>query len=466
MRPSNPSRSLVNMLTTLVLVLNIVTFQPSTVSAHSWLDCTDMRDSGCAGFPLGYPSRGDIDINTKYTYLVKDRRPDAFVCQPGRQNIPGNNPFPIASVTPGQNLHLTWQPDGHLDDRNPSTIEIHWSGAPDQQLHTRSELTPSTILGTMIFATSANCDVPSEPNTWCHGHLTIPESTKPGTYQLVWWWKYDRNPHGEEYSTCFEINVSGSSRGEITTATLPLPKQVGAETIAAPVPSGPPVADVLIDSTPENLELAYLTDEPAAVHATTAVDVCPSISVPVVESTTDSLRDESLADLTSQPDKPLVDSFQDESLADLASQPDKPLVDVHNISVNQIVGEGDDIGYNVEDETGDLAGDAVNDEEDRDTSPQPVPSPSQLINCTVDSVLAPNRNGTFLTNSTVERNNSTNATIIEPPFSPDTANDPRTSHNQILAGLHPLDNSAEGNYCLSGTFVVTSVAVTLTLIVL
>ncbi|KAG0277969.1 hypothetical protein BGZ95_004992, partial [Linnemannia exigua] len=133
--------------------------------AHSWLDCTNMLDSGCAGFPLGYPSRNDIDINTKYTYLVQDRRPDAAVCQPGRQNIPGNNPFPIASVVPGQNLHLTWQPDGHLSDAKPSMIEIHWAGVPGKQLYKRAELGPATLLSTMIFGTSANCDQPSEPNT-------------------------------------------------------------------------------------------------------------------------------------------------------------------------------------------------------------------------------------------------------------------------------------------------------------
>ncbi|KAF9928464.1 hypothetical protein FBU30_002366, partial [Linnemannia zychae] len=168
-----------------------------------------MLESGCAGYPLGYPSRNDIDINTKYTYLVQDRRPDALVCQPNRQNIPGNNPFPIANVVPGQVLHLTWQPDGHLDDAHPSTVEVHWTGVPWTQLYTRSELRPETLLGTMIFATSANCDQPWEPNTWCHGNITIPPGTQSGTYQLIWWWKYDRNPSGEEYSTCFEVSVNG-----------------------------------------------------------------------------------------------------------------------------------------------------------------------------------------------------------------------------------------------------------------
>ncbi|GJJ69443.1 hypothetical protein EMPS_01789 [Entomortierella parvispora] len=202
MRTKMSSRALSSALLALCLTSSI-----QLVSAHSWLDCTNMGPDGCAGYPLGYPGRQDVDINTKYTYLVQERRPDAPVCQPGRQDIPGSNPFQVASVTPGQNLHLTWQPDGHLDDANPSTIEVHWTGVPGQQLHVRSELTPATLLGTMVFGTSANCDQPSEPNTWCHGHITIPAMTAPGIYQAVWWWKYDRNPHGEEYSTCFELNV-------------------------------------------------------------------------------------------------------------------------------------------------------------------------------------------------------------------------------------------------------------------
>ncbi|GJJ78699.1 hypothetical protein EMPS_11058 [Entomortierella parvispora] len=450
MTPTHSSYNSARMLLTLLLALNVITFQPSTVSAHSWLDCTDMRDYGCAGFPLGYPSRGDIDINTKYTYLVQDRRPDASVCQPGRQNIPGNNPFPIASVTPGQGLHLTWQPDGHLNDANPSIIEIHWSGVPDTQLHTRSELSSSTVLGTMIFATSANCDSPSEPNTCCHGHLTIPESTKPGTYQLVWWWKYDRNPHGEEYSTCFEINVSGGSAKETAATNSPPLQQVEATT----VPLAPTIAEAnlqvgttpdtaIVKQMPERLELAYLTEE----SGNTAPTVAAMSSVPTVKN--------------------VVDSVQDDPPTDVTSQPSKSLADVYNIGNDQIVGEGVDIGYNGGDEMGDLAGDAVNNEEDKDLAPQPVPSPSQLINCTVDAVLAPSNASALTTNTnesnTETRNNTSdsNATILVPTLRPNDANSPNTPYNRTLASLYPLDSGSSAGEphrligCLTTTVVMT-----------
>lgn len=304
-----------------------------------------MLPSGCAGFPLGYPSRADVDINTKYTYLVQDRRPDAPVCQPGRQDIPGNNPFPPASVTPGQNLHLTWQPDGHLDDARPSLVEVHWTGIPGRQLHTRSELSSATLLGVMTFATSDNCDQPWEPNTWCHGHLTIPWGTQPGTYQLIWWWKYDRNPSGEEYSTCFEIVVNG---GSMKHRSLP--------------------ADVLSD-------------------------VGSPLSPPM--SSIESLKERD--DKGEQPLEPNNDASMDngngaealqntEALTALTSQPDEPLPVIpdpeftHNEDIKKNQSQTD--GY-IDGETGTLAGDVINDQEGVDTSPLPTVTPSQLINNTL-----------------------------------------------------------------------------------
>ncbi|KAF9975844.1 hypothetical protein BGZ73_000339 [Actinomortierella ambigua] len=292
---SLPSTSLKSL-----LILSLSTLSPLLAQAHSWLDCSDTRDNGaCFGYPLGYPSRNDVDINTKYTYLVQNRRPDAPVCQPGRQNISGNNPFPAANVVPGQSLHLTWQPDGHLDDANPSTVEIHWSGVAGKQLWTRSELGPNTHLASMTFATSSNCDIPREPNTWCHGHFTVPEWTQPGTYQMIWWWKYDRNPAGEEYSTCFEINVNYNGPHPASGPQLQTQVQrqeraqpqeqiqaqsQGREALAVPQPT-PDLVQALIAKS-----LSYTDDDPA-VHPASVDTATPPAS---------------LSDMVTQADAPLA----------------------------------------------------------------------------------------------------------------------------------------------------------------
>ncbi|KAG0082752.1 hypothetical protein BGZ92_011430, partial [Podila epicladia] len=287
----------------LPFALNLLLLTLSPSNAHSWLDCTNMLESGCAGFPLGYPARSDVDINTKYTYLVQDRRPDAPVCQPGRQNIPGNNPFPAAAVVPGQNLHLTWQPDGHLDDSRPSIVEIHWSGVAGQQLYTRSELNPSTLLGTMIFATSGNCDQAWEPNTWCHGHVTIPPTTQPGTYQLIWWWKYDRNPSGEEYSTCFEIVVGGGMNGQIQARG--------------------------IQSLPESEEQGRVMAPASPAPA----------SISLAEPSTMSKENVSAPNKETQPPQSVSDESdkapQAVTLADLATKADEPLSVIPTVAANQ-----------------------------------------------------------------------------------------------------------------------------------
>ncbi|KAF8923239.1 hypothetical protein BGZ58_003209 [Dissophora ornata] len=176
-----------------------------------------MLPSGtCAGYPVGYPTRANPDINTLYTYLISGRPPMAPVCQPGRQDIfPGNNPsdLPPASVTPGQTLHLTWEANGHLNDvQSPADfrtkVDVYWTGVPNSLIHTRSELSqPSLLLQSMDFATPQNCDDPANPNTVCHGYVTVPQGTAPGKYQMVWYWTFDKNPVGEEYSTCFEVDV-------------------------------------------------------------------------------------------------------------------------------------------------------------------------------------------------------------------------------------------------------------------
>ncbi|KAG0004829.1 hypothetical protein BGZ80_002057 [Entomortierella chlamydospora] len=206
----------------LFFVLGSSFIQVTTVQAHSWLDCANTLPSGkCAGYPIGYPTRANPDINTLYTYLISGRVNTTAVCQPGRQDIfPGKNPanLPPTTAVPGQKLHLTWEANGHMNNVQSSSeprtkVQVYWTGVPKKLIHTRAELSnPKLLLATMDFATPQNCDEPANPNTVCNGYITIPKGTKPGKYQLVWWWRFDKNPVGEEYSTCFEVDVKTASK--------------------------------------------------------------------------------------------------------------------------------------------------------------------------------------------------------------------------------------------------------------
>ncbi|KAG0053171.1 hypothetical protein BGZ83_001581 [Gryganskiella cystojenkinii] len=226
----NPKRRLsgLSLLLFAALILVIQETVLLGVTAHSWLDCSQTASaSSCKGYAIGYPSRANPDINTLYTYLVSGRNNAASVCQPGRQNRFSTSsakkdkslPFPPVVAKAGQTLNLSWEANGHLDDpkhhivsgaaKAPSQVEVYWTGKPETLLTTRGKVVDNKkmMLAQMNFATPANCDDPKNPNTVCHGKVQIPKGTKPGRYQLVWWWKFDKNPVGEEYSTCFQVNV-------------------------------------------------------------------------------------------------------------------------------------------------------------------------------------------------------------------------------------------------------------------
>ncbi|KAF9140383.1 hypothetical protein BGX30_006614 [Mortierella sp. GBA39] len=465
-----------------------------------------MLDSGtCAGFPLGYPSRADIDINTKYTYLVQDRRPDASVCQPGRQNIPGNNPYPIANVVPGQQMHLTWQPDGHLDDNRPSTIEVHWTGVPGKQLVTRAELGPATLLGTMIFGTSGNCDQPSEPNTWCHGHITVPPGTQPGTYQVIWWWKYDRNPAGEEYSTCFEMTVNGDGSAiQSREVDAKEPTQVVDTTSAtAQVDTEPQQAAVVVNNVPEQAPTAIpetVTPAPAPqavpeVAAQVQIQPQQQPTIPQQQQVTIHTEPLQLAYMTMDTPPSTTNAATSESaitstslggahpprvdtLADLSTKADQPLNVVPNVS---IIRESKKNHKQVDgfssDDVGSLAGDAVNDHEGNDTSPLPLVKPSELINTTLSENKSA-RNGTTLaiganTNATTpagsnSKTNNTAAAIVpgSHPSSTDASSnkDKESSVNRNLVSQIPnvVDSAATAVSFSTTAFLVSTVLATFT----
>ncbi|KAF9208082.1 hypothetical protein BGZ49_009871 [Haplosporangium sp. Z 27] len=376
-----------------LLSLNLLLLNVPMSSAHSWLDCSNVIDNKCAGYPLGYPSRNDPNINTVYTYIVKDRNPDAFVCQPNRQDIPGNNPFPPASVTPGQTLHLLWQPDGHLDDANPSYVEIHWSGIPGKRLITRKELGPSTQLTSMVFATSNNCDVPGEPNTSCHGWLKIPEGIQPGTYQMIWWWKYDRNPVGEEYSTCFEIVVGGNGA---VRRSVPFQEQAQIEDSSSAASITTKV------TTPKESNLAYMMADPVSTSVATLTE----------------------DDTVMKPD----------TLANLTSQADDPLSEVPNAPDND----------NVEETAGNLAGDAINSEENVDNSLDPMDTSSQETESVLVEQSASSNASTETTPNTNDDNKSISDKSDTQIASPNT-DSLTNSSTANSAESSPISESATGN---------------------
>ncbi|KAG0209761.1 hypothetical protein BGX28_009981 [Mortierella sp. GBA30] len=263
----------------------------------------------------------------------------------------------------------------------------------------------------MTFATSANCDQAWEPNTWCHGHVTVPVATQPGTYQVVWWWKYDRNPAGEEYSTCFEIVVGGNGSGI-------LPREIEVKAQSQPEAR----IQMAANEGPRTFEMAYMTTS---------------------------------SEKTERDDSPVSShDVGQQSLTELIAQPDEPLSEIPNSSIENDTKPMQQMtnGY-VDDDLGTLAGDAINDDEDTDTSPLPVASPSQLVNTMLVEQMHANAgsNGnnpaapTSKTNATINTsltpsstNVSSTATTSVTPASTTVGG----SRDRNLVGQYPFDSSA------------------------
>ncbi|KAI0229515.1 hypothetical protein L0F63_003842 [Massospora cicadina] len=203
------------------------------VGAHSWLDCigrsdteylgpeqffaSEFYDQYCVGYPRAYPGRMNVDINTLFTYSVLDRVHTANVCP--TQEKAYSEQFPMAKVKPGETIKLWYEMDNHLA---PETQFHVWGyGVPDKELVQYSEQNDQTHLMSHVFATSSNCMNTNNVNTFCWAYWTIPSNWRPGIYSFVWNWHWDRNPKGEEYNTCFDLEVVDQSPTPIPNPSTP-----------------------------------------------------------------------------------------------------------------------------------------------------------------------------------------------------------------------------------------------------
>jgi len=195
-------------LKTLLYAITII----SATTAHSWLDCVGYSGSAkgafCKGYPRSYPGREAQVVTDEYTVRINDRPSNAPVCGGGQTSPTYSSKFPMATARAGESLTLSWQANGHYEKPAHTQVHIHWTGKPGTQLETYGELSSANTVATMEFANKAICVDPNDDNTVCTGALPIPVGTKPGKYFFVWRWVFDNNPSGEEYTTCFDVQVT------------------------------------------------------------------------------------------------------------------------------------------------------------------------------------------------------------------------------------------------------------------
>ncbi|KAJ2809938.1 hypothetical protein GGI24_007115 [Coemansia furcata] len=187
----------------------------SSVLAHSWVDCVkyDPANQLCLGYPRGYPGRQNVNINTLYTYMFDASPKTQPMCSPQQQSTMNyNDQFPMTTAQPGETIYTTWEQNGHLNNANPTKIEVYYFSDSNTQFTDVSQKDVAKVAGTMNFATDANCYIPGYPNTVCVGSWVVPADLVPGkVYHFVWFWYFNANPAGQWYSTCFDVQVNAAS---------------------------------------------------------------------------------------------------------------------------------------------------------------------------------------------------------------------------------------------------------------
>lgn len=215
-------------------LLFIATFLVASTLAHTWLDCVDWKNNKCEGYARNYPGRlPGVDVDTLMTYRMQpglESNPLAIpICDPDRQASPQySSRFYMGKANAGDTLTMTWTPNAHIrPEQDPKSWTLHWTGHPETELMTRGDLNDTNKLSGDLY------DAECSSGSLCFGHFTIPSDVVSGRYSFVWYWIFNRDPNGsgEEYSTCFDIEVAGAE------PTLP-PAEPTLETTPTENPTG------------------------------------------------------------------------------------------------------------------------------------------------------------------------------------------------------------------------------------
>jgi hypothetical protein len=266
----------------------------SPVESHSWLDCIgksstvynghnqyygdEFYHEACTvGFPRGYPGRMNRWINDIYTYQLVGRKPEDIVCSPITQSTANyTSQFHMGKVTPGESVKLWWEADNHFNP-GPTYVYVYTSGKSGQDLIKYKDLNQDTQIWKNVFATDDNC-MDRSPNSLCWGNMNVPNNLAPGKYQFVWRWVWDQNPVGEEYLTCFDLEVTGNAN-QASAATTIQPT-TAATTAAATTTTSAKVNPQKISTTTAAATTTAAPSTPSSYIATTEYPVVATSSTP------------------------------------------------------------------------------------------------------------------------------------------------------------------------------------------
>lgn len=265
--------------------LALAAIRLETSEAHSWIDCIDTdrtvvydnarewiyggetSNGRCKGYINNYPGRGDPRINDKMTHkiLMKDVLAGAAPC-PTYTSMTGGDAkgFHHMKVKAGERFYYGYLDNGHTskDKAGRGTFYgVYWTGESGTSLKSTTDLTTDRLIdGTLHDFDDKNCGETWEDGNFvgtipsgragneypCVGDITIPAGTKPGTYNLIWFWRFYNDKinsniatsgghfGGAAYSSCFQVEVVGGGNTESEADAPPSPSPA---TTLAPTPT-------------------------------------------------------------------------------------------------------------------------------------------------------------------------------------------------------------------------------------
>lgn len=208
--------------TVLTVIAAAVALFPATVVAHSWINNLVCDCTSATGYPRNFQGRQahGTQFDRVMTHKMEGRKPDAPVCSVEQQINVQNPKFPRLSCPAGSRVTFTYNPNGHVTvdaNANPKTWSIHWNKY--ESIDTRSQLMRGQ---TKELFNNVSSRIPFDDGTCgqskgrskdtCSGNFILPADADPKSYKFVWFWTFDSdaNGGGEEYSTCFDINVTAA----------------------------------------------------------------------------------------------------------------------------------------------------------------------------------------------------------------------------------------------------------------
>lgn len=176
--------------------------------AHSHVECTKLVNGRCEGYAVYYAYNKQGFENTPES---KDRN---YIVSEGTRSCPVGvgerytNEYPMATVSPGEQVTIQWPPRGHTSQPNSAVWVYCFKEAGDfTQVTEKKQFEAETeLVAEMEYG---NCEGDDVSWAVCTGSFMIPSSWKEGEIRSCRWvWTLSGS---QTYVDCFEYNVNGQN---------------------------------------------------------------------------------------------------------------------------------------------------------------------------------------------------------------------------------------------------------------